>query len=566
MDLILKQEIATICIVHIIAIIISIIAFVILYMKANRDHALKSFLVLQISMIAWMVFKIFKTVSHTEMIRWSFIVAYYACTCILEVAFLEFGYAYYKGKPLPKKIRFFIYILPIVQFLFVLTNPYHYLFYKTYDFWGDSFGILFYIHTALEYLFILVGTYFCSKVFKEHFKNKNVFYKYLVVSAIVVPLILNFLYITKVIHSVIFSLGIFVIFDITPIVFTWASLIFVYATFKHDFFSLSPIMRHEIVHKLDTPIGILNSAFEVSYINERLETMISEEIENFAKEVFSEDIKKELRKKDEIQKEIVFNNLILIITIKVIKSIKETQYALIIRDISPYKSIETKIINKQNDLNVANKKLEDTIKVLKETSKAGARNYVARELHDIIGHSLVVTIKLLEVAKLYFNKDKKLSIEALNNATLSIDTGIKDMNAISTKESLNNTYTGELLKKDLTKMMNHVKKVGVKTNLHFKGTLYIIDEKVFDIIKKVCTELVTNSLKHSQASEVFISVNIKKTSIDVLFVDNGIGSEQLVKGNGLTGIEDRLKLVGGEVQFNTSKGEGFMSKIVIKER
>jgi signal transduction histidine kinase len=48
-----------------------------------------------------------------------------------------------------------------------------------------------------------------------------------------------------------------------------------------------------------------------------------------------------------------------------------------------------------------------------------------------------------------------------------------------------------------------------------------------------------------------------------MVMDNGSGVDQLTRGSGLTGIEERLGMLNGKVQFFTSKGEGFMSKIHI---
>lgn len=560
MNEILKLEIQTICIVHIVAIVLSIIFFMIFYMKANKDHALKSFLAMQISMIGWMIFKIFKTVSPAVVSRWWFIVAYYLCACILEVAFLEFGYSYYKGKALSNKTRWIIYLFPIIQFIVILTNPYHHLFYATYDFWGDSFGVLFYVHTLIEYVFIAVGFSYCYKMFRLRFKNKNKWYKYFISSAILIPLILNFLYITKVIHRFVFAIGIPVIFDITPIVFTWSVMVFVYATFNSDFLSLSPILKHEIVHKLDTPICVLDSSFQVNYVNEKLNKIFFGNGKKMVERILT---KKDFRKLKST--EIHIDDYYLNIYINEVRTLLETQYILTFKDISPYKSVEIELSKRQNELDNSNEELKKTINTLKETSKIGARNYVARELHDIIGHSLVVTIKLLEVARLYFTRDKKLSISAISDAATSIDSGISEMNAIKNSDTLNNSYTGKLLKKDISKMLNSIKNIDLITNLHFKGTFYSIDEKTFDIIRKVCTELVTNSLKHGRAKEIFISVNIKRDDINLLVMDNGKGCSNLIKGNGLKGIEERLKLIDGTVKFSTSKNEGFMSKISINK-
>ncbi|WP_458784208.1 sensor histidine kinase, partial [Vallitalea sediminicola] len=265
----------------------------------------------------------------------------------------------------------------------------------------------------------------------------------------------------------------------------------------------------------------------------------------------------------DVKREIKIQGLSFIIFVKEVYSIRETQYLIIFRDITTYRRVESKIKCSQKDLNNSNKELKKAISTLKETSKIGARNYVARELHDIIGHSLVVAIKLLEVAKLYYKKDKNQSIVALYDASSSIGAGIENMNTISLKERMDGIYTGELLKKDLRKLFERIKNAEIKTNLHFKGVYYKIDEKVFDIIKKVCTELITNSLKHSGGTEIFISVNIKRESINILVIDNGNGCDNLTKGNGLNGIEERLKLIDGDVDFISSKHEGFMSKISI---
>jgi signal transduction histidine kinase len=532
-------------------------------MRAKRDYSVKAFLVMQVSIIGWMVFKIFKTISPTEMTRWSFIVAYYACICIFEIAFLEFGYALYKEKPLSNKVKAVLYPIAMIQFLIVITNPYHYLFYSTYDFWRDSFGILFYVHIVIEYSFILIGFIYCARMFKRHLGNKNKWYRYIVVAAIILPLILNFLFITKVIHSFVFSLGIKVIFDITPIVFTWSTLTFVYVTFKDDLMSISPLMKHEIVHKLDTPIGVLDSAFDVIYLNEKMKSLLGYDYNKKSKVIINQIKKDNPGLIQEIKTDIEIEGLYLIGFIKSVYSLKETQYIITVMEVTSYKTLEIQTIGKQKELEKINKKLNKTIEVLKETSWTMARNYVARELHDIIGHSLVVTIKLLEVAKLYSKEDKSLSIEALSDAVVSIDTGMDSMDAISDKSSFESEYTGEILKKDLLKLLEDFKNMGIESNLIFKGSLYTISDKLYDIIKKVCTELMTNTLKHSEAKKIFVSVNIKKTVIDILVIDDGKGTSNIIKGNGLKGIEERLKLAGGSIHFNTSRGDGFMSKITI---
>ena len=554
----LKFEIEAICVVHIISIILAIVFFMMFYIKANKDYSTKAFLVMQISIIGWLVFKIFKTVSTTEISRWWFIVGYYFFACVFEVAFLEFTYAYYKGKPIKSKIRTLLYTLPIMQFLVIVTNPSHHLFYSKYTFWGDSFGVLFYLHTFIVYGFIAVGFVYGYLTFKKRFKGEKVWYKLLIASTIILPLLINILFITKVLHKFVKSIGIPVIFDITPIVFVFSTLVFVYATFNHEFINLSPMMRYEIVHRLDTPICVLDSSFDVIYINEKLEETLGEyAIDRVEESMKRIDVLKSRNKKKTIE----IGDQIFTILIRGVQTVRETQYLITLHNITDYKNIEGKIVVEQEALAQTNQELETTIKKIKKTSKRGARNYIARELHDIIGHSLVVTIKLLEVSTLYVKKDRALSRTALLDGVSSLESGIDSLESIATKE---NSYTGSDLEKAIRKMLNRIKATEVTTRLNFKGLHFNVEEKTYDGISRVCQELVTNSLKHAKAKEIFVSVNIKHEDITILVVDNGVGCDELVMGNGLNGIKERLDLIDGTITFVTSPGEGFMSKVIIK--
>ncbi len=556
----LKLEISILCSVHILAIILAIVFFMIFYMKAKKDYSLQAFLVLQVSIIGWMVFKIFKTVSPTELSRWWFIVGYYFWACVFEVAFLEFVYSSYRLKAMRKSIRYVLYIVASIQFSWVVTNPYHHLFYSTYDFWGDSFGPLFYLHTAIEYGFIIVGFIYGYKIFKERFADKKTGYKLVIAAAIIIPLILNILFITKILHRIIFGIGIPVIFDITPLVFVFSIMVFAYASFSHKMINISPIMKHEIVDKLDTPICVLDSSFEVIYINQ----ILKEKIGAQANKSISQALEKlDIVSVSDKSIELAIEESVFIVFIKKVNAFVETQYLLTFRDISEFKHIEGKILLEQDQLARVNDELEKTIEKLKMTSKIGARNYVAREMHDIIGHSLVVCIKLLEVAKLYIKRDRELSINALNDSVLSLETGIDTMNNISLKET---SYTGESLEKDMNKKLLQLTNTGINVDMKFKGVYVNIEEKTYDIINRVILELLTNVLKHSAAEQVFLSIDVKQESIKILMMDNGKGVKDLQIGNGLAGIKERVRLIGGSVEFISSVSQGFMTKLTLNNK
>lgn len=564
MDEGLKFFIETIEIWHLGAIIVSVIAFMMLYMKANHTASLRAFLYVQFTVVLWMFSKVLKTISPTVDIRWFFIVLQYFAICLLEVAFLEFGYAYNKGRPIKKKIKILLYIGPLIQFLIVATNPYHYLFYASYDFYRDSFGILFYVHFFIEYIYIVIGAIYCGIKFNKQINKDNKVYMYLVSIGILAPIILNLIYVSKILHRFFKMINFTVVFDITPIVFTWSLLLFLYATFKNEFFELSPIMKHEIIYKLDTPICIVDSAYEILFANERLRNNLDiNDMQKFGEYL---EAKRDLfNHSDDVNKNnvIEYNGSYYKIYSKAIRNLSGKQYIISFNEVTSHILVKNQLTEKNEELRLVSNRLEEKIEILKHTSRIGARNFVSRELHDIIGHSLVVAIKLLEVTKLSFKSNKKMATNSIEKAKYSIISGFDEMKSVNEDKNIKKHYTGVLLEQEIGKMLKRVEINGIQTKFYFRGKISKLDKKIYNTINKVCIELITNTLKHAKASMILLSLNSTEKEINIDMMDNGLGKEKIIKGNGLKGINSRLELIGGWAKYNSNPGEGFSAHISI---
>lgn len=544
-------KVPTISIWNFSALIIVIIAMVILYVKANRTASLNMFFMVLLAMIIWLIGKVLKTVSPTLDLRWFYTVVYYFGICLLQVSFLEFGYVYNKGVFPKKWIRALLYIIPIIQFIVVATNPYHYLFYSEYTFWGDSFGQLFYVHVTLEYIYLIIGMIYCTNKYRKQVEYKDRLHKYLILSAIIFPLVLNFLYITKYLKKLFVILE-WQIFDITPIAFSISLIAFLYATFKYEFFDLSPLMKQEITHRLDTPILVIENNDNIIFSNKEFNEIFDVD-DNY------ERLKSLIKKNNNI---FDFRDRFFSYNKKTIKGVNKNQEIITFLDVTTYELAKKKLHKNNIELNKANEKLEKQIEMLKESSRIGAGNYVTRELHDIIGHSLVVTMKLLEVCKIYYKINDERVIESLKNAKYSIKNGLKEMSEIKMLGT-GKSYNSKKLDNEIKGMLKSVEISGIKVSYFMRGNDENIEEKTFDILRKVTTELVTNTLKHAEATNLFLALNIKPNEIHLNLMDNGKGITKIVKGNGLTGIDSRLELVEGTASYESSIGEGFVCNINI---
>ncbi|MFC7529576.1 sensor histidine kinase [Actinoplanes sp. GCM10030250] len=72
----------------------------------------------------------------------------------------------------------------------------------------------------------------------------------------------------------------------------------------------------------------------------------------------------------------------------------------------------------------------------------------------------------------------------------------------------------------------------------------------------VVAEALTNVAKHSNASEVRVSVQRIATGLLVTVSDDGVGGASLAKGHGLAGLDDRVRAAGGVMAVDSPDGKG----------
>ena len=67
--------------------------------------------------------------------------------------------------------------------------------------------------------------------------------------------------------------------------------------------------------------------------------------------------------------------------------------------------------------------------------------------------------------------------------------------------------------------------------------------------------MLTNTLKHSNASCLFIQLHSQNDRLFMTTIDDGQGCEEFDIGNGLQGMQERVEALGGNLKLS-SQGEG----------
>lgn len=209
---------------------------------------------------------------------------------------------------------------------------------------------------------------------------------------------------------------------------------------------------------------------------------------------------------------------------------------------------------------LTNKRILSTI--LRTEEKERVR--FSKELHDGLG-PLLSSAKM-SLSALSTEGQSAESLEIIDNTTYVIDEAIRSLREIS--NNLSPHVLGEFgLGRGVGNFINrcagiHSVKIDYRTNL--KGERFDADVEV--ILYRVICELVNNTLRHSGASEVTLELNFDGEGLSLDYHDNGCGFNPVLagaSGMGLSNIASRINTLNGNLDIQSSRGEGMMATVRI---
>ena len=192
-------------------------------------------------------------------------------------------------------------------------------------------------------------------------------------------------------------------------------------------------------------------------------------------------------------------------------------------------------------------RLEEYEKTLKQSAAIEERRRFSARIHDKLGHSISGSIILLEAAKLSVRTNPDNAEKCIATVTDNLRSGVDDIRKALREERPDSKLIGI---SELKEILDSAKaKYGIETRLEIKGDADKITFQIWNCIKENLVEAITNTLKHSKATEFSLTVTVLNKIIRAELRDNGGGSGSFKKSTGLTAIEERTVLAGGKCVF-----------------
>jgi len=184
------------------------------------------------------------------------------------------------------------------------------------------------------------------------------------------------------------------------------------------------------------------------------------------------------------------------------------------------------------------------------------RTRIARELHDIVSHSIsVVTIQTQAVRR---RLGPEHAQEAADRAEVEATAreALTEMRRLfgvlrSTGEAPSLTPQPGL--DDLTRLFDQVGASGLVVEQRVEGKITDLPPGVGLAAYRIVQEALTNTLRHSGATRATVTLRYEATRLDVVVEDNGRGmGKPSSGGHGLVGVKERVALYGGLLELSVA--------------
>lgn len=194
------------------------------------------------------------------------------------------------------------------------------------------------------------------------------------------------------------------------------------------------------------------------------------------------------------------------------------------------------------------------------------RRRIARDLHDTIG-PLLSSIKLY-LSTLFKTQSAERKVKLFNLSEEAINEAVASVRQIT-----NNLSPQALTDYGIISALNSfIQKLNTSSHINTEfivaGFNYRVPQEVELALYRVSTELINNTIKHSGAKNIFLSLDNSDGDVVMVYKDDGKGvikdnSMELSRGMGIRNINIRLKSLNAVFTITSEPNWGFVANIKI---
>lgn len=176
------------------------------------------------------------------------------------------------------------------------------------------------------------------------------------------------------------------------------------------------------------------------------------------------------------------------------------------------------------------------------------RERIGRDLHDLLGHTLSLITLKSELAVKLFDRDplaarreivdvERVARDALGQVRRAV-TGIR-------VAGLDAEFASARLLLESSDI-----------RLDYTPVAASLPAEIETVLALTVREAITNIQRHARASHASVKLAIECGEVRLVIEDDGRAAKPVVPGNGLSGMRERLQILGGHLEIESVRGQG----------
>ncbi len=193
---------------------------------------------------------------------------------------------------------------------------------------------------------------------------------------------------------------------------------------------------------------------------------------------------------------------------------------------------------------------------IEHLAKVAERERIARDLHDVLGHTLSLITLKSELAGKLLDRDPVQARAEIRDVEQTARQALADV-----RQAIGG-YRSKGLEAEIRHAKTTLETAGVQVDVQSSHLeLPATQESVLALSLR---EAVTNVVRHAQASHCSLRLETLNGNLRLEVHDDGRGGA-IVEGNGLRGMRERVESLGGKLQRDTTQGTRLQITLPVPE-
>lgn len=209
-----------------------------------------------------------------------------------------------------------------------------------------------------------------------------------------------------------------------------------------------------------------------------------------------------------------------------------------------------------------------------ETAAAAAeeRARIARELHDVISHSISVIAIQTQAVRRRLGPEHAREAQDLSAIETTARQALAEMRrlfGVLRRDGDSPDLAPQPGLGELERLLEQIRAAGLPVELEVKGDPVELPPGTDLAAFRIVQEGLTNTLRHAGECAASVRLDYGDEELEVVVEDDGVGPNGTRSGgHGLVGIQERVSLYGGSVEAGPREGGGFrlVARLPVRER